>query len=648
MSNKFKLSDDSEIRKLKERVKCRICQKKRLYFCYDCHEYCDGIGELAPKVELPIKVDIIKHKLERNGKSTAVMCKITAPESTKIFTPDDCPNYNEEMKNQNIVLVFPSKTAVPIKKYIEKNGPIDKFVFLDSTWQQTGSLRNIKELSKMPHVSMKSYKTEYWRPQHKFGDEYLATIEAIYYANKEAWEANNPDKVYDGFFDNLLFWFYFFRSFKEISKIGELSEIRKKINSSVSDNSSHNKDSVVLSRMSSNNSSRSSASSQFVETKIKIQEPFFPPTNLQSELNHSSRKSISKENSVEKRRARLNMPLLYRMYESQSEDIRGTVSGPETPNFHPEEVSKTLRKALVGITTDDKTIISSIFLHTNFQRQMICKAYESMYERNLIHDIEEETGGFFMELCIALLRPTHVFSTQILMDSFTLKNQDVSIAVEIACTCTNPQLRVIKETYTSTTSRSLDKDILNKIEGICGKFLQALYVKPREDDDVINEEIIKENLNLIQSTSNFFEELGRNVELFGKLFVSPSFATIHDMIETYDLKKEPGKDFESLLRKNKNLHTEIRNIILLIIKISKNTQEYFADKLHDAISGARADHNAIIRIVVMRSETDLADIVEQYVRKYGHSPLHWLQKTCSGDYFRLLSAMLSINGVSTF
>lgn len=143
------------------------------------------------------------------------------------------------------------------------------------------------------------------------------------------------------------------------------------------------------------------------------------------------------------------MPLLYRMYESQvfflnliyhvfkSEDIRGTISGPETPDFHPEEVAKTLRNALVGITTDDKTIISAIFLHTNFQRQMICKAYESMYEKSLINDIEEETGGFFMDLCIALLRPTHVFSTQLLIESISLKNQDINITVEIACTSTN-------------------------------------------------------------------------------------------------------------------------------------------------------------------------------------------------------------------
>uniref|UniRef100_A0A0K0DYK6 Annexin n=1 Tax=Strongyloides stercoralis TaxID=6248 RepID=A0A0K0DYK6_STRER len=432
---------------------------------------------------------------------------------------------------------------------------------------------------------------------------------------------------------------------KEISKKSFSIKAEKDKSTILPKDSRKKKVNIKLKGMSNQNTSRSSISINLPETKIEVQKQDNSSCNNQPE-DSLTKRTISKENSVEKRRARLNMPLLYRMYESQSEDIRGTISGPETPNFHPEEVAKTLRHALVGITTDDKTIISSIFLHTNFQRQMICKAYESMYERNLIQDVEEETGGFFMELCIALLRPTHIFSTQILIESISLKNQDINITVEIACTSTNPQLRVLKETYTSTTNRNLEKDIVNKIEGICGKFIQVFFTKTRDDDEYINNEIIKENLNIISQSSNIFDDVGKNIDLFTKLFVTPSFASIREMIDTYDSKKDPGKDFESMLRKNKIIHTEIRNIILTIIKISRNAQIYFADKLHEAISGARADHSTIIRIVVMRSETDLADIVEEYSKKYGHSPLHWLQKTCSGDYYRLLSAMLTINNIN--
>ncbi|VDK21132.1 unnamed protein product, partial [Anisakis simplex] len=46
---------------------------------------------------------------------------------------------------------------------------------------------------------------------------------------------------------------------------------------------------------------------------------------------------------------RLTMPLIYQMYESQYDDLSGTVVGPDSPHFRPELASETLRKALSGI-----------------------------------------------------------------------------------------------------------------------------------------------------------------------------------------------------------------------------------------------------------------------------------------------------------
>lgn len=45
------------------------------------------------------------------------------------------------------------------------NGPIDRFIFLDATWWTVKRLCNLPQLKGVPNISLKSYKTHYWRPQ---------------------------------------------------------------------------------------------------------------------------------------------------------------------------------------------------------------------------------------------------------------------------------------------------------------------------------------------------------------------------------------------------------------------------------------------------------------------------------------------------
>lgn len=135
-------------------------------------------------------------------------------------------------------------------------------------------------------------------------------------------------------------------------------------------------------------------------------------SSLDSEASHNSRR-------------RLNMPMMYQMYESQYEDLRGTVYGPSSPDFQPAKAGEKLRSACSGLgkhslrqlrsplpETNDLDIITVIVSHDNFQRQKIQSAYEDMYKRSLIEDLEEETGGYFLDTALALLKPAHQLDTQ--------------------------------------------------------------------------------------------------------------------------------------------------------------------------------------------------------------------------------------------
>lgn len=111
------------------------------------------------------------------------------------------------------------------------------------------------------------------------------------------------------------------------------------------------------------------------------------------------------------------------------------------------------------------------------------------------------------------------------------------------------------------------------------------------------------------------EEIGRNLELFQRVFAGQSLNQIRYFLDRFDARvgsahqsmetlseSSRNRDFESILRKSVNIHSEVRHMLLMYSKIARNMQLYFAERVHEAISGTRCDHSAIIRILVARSE----------------------------------------------
>ncbi|KAL3083190.1 hypothetical protein niasHS_010992 [Heterodera schachtii] len=365
------------------------------------------------------------------------------------------------------------------------------------------------------------------------------------------------------------------------------------------------------------------------------------------------------------RKKRLTMPLIYRMYESQSDELCGTVRGPDDDAFHPEEASKRLRNALAaGIQSDDKTLIDVLLEHNNFHRQKIATAYENMYGRILADDIEEESGGHFMESILALLQPAHVYSAHTLYFAISGKSFERSAAVEIGLTSTASQLGVIRDTYQNEFRVQLERDLSIKVEGLFGKMLAQLLMRKTDFAEEFDLEEAQKEADILFKEGTV-EELGRSMELFNRVFGLRSARQIQAFVDRYDKRvidaqNEHGnklasgrresrtvRNFEWTIRKSVNIHSDIKQAILLYVRISKNMQLYFAEKLHEAVSQTRPDHQTIIRLVVSRSEIDLFDICNEYKRKYGHNLMFDLQNMCSGDFLRLLSRLVNPTDVAS-
>lgn len=247
----LKLASHEVLEKAQQRgrLKCTKCGGSRMFFCYTC---CSLVGvslQEIPMIKLPVKIDIIKHPNETDGKSTAIHAKILAPDDVTIHTYPCIPDYDKG----KVVLVFPGPKAVTLQNMMqilydrlqdpieprrkrfksdcpahievnpqsgtpdqgegteEKMLPLQKVVFIDSTWNQTNRISNDERLQDILQVELKTRKTCFWRHQKGKPDTYLATIEAVFYFLKDYHE-HCLGKSYNGEYDNLLFFYSYLHS----------------------------------------------------------------------------------------------------------------------------------------------------------------------------------------------------------------------------------------------------------------------------------------------------------------------------------------------------------------------------------------------------------------------------------------------------
>ncbi|WP_411025706.1 annexin, partial [Salmonella sp. s55004] len=101
-------------------------------------------------------------------------------------------------------------------------------------------------------------------------------------------------------------------------------------------------------------------------------------------------------------------------------------------------------KAMKGLGTDEKAIISVLVNRTNAQRQDIKKHFKTAYGKDLISDLKSELRGDFENAVIALMEPFELLDAHKHKQAMKGVGTDESTQRDILCARNKSQINAIK------------------------------------------------------------------------------------------------------------------------------------------------------------------------------------------------------------
>ncbi|CAL8282933.1 unnamed protein product [Merluccius merluccius] len=308
--------------------------------------------------------------------------------------------------------------------------------------------------------------------------------------------------------------------------------------------------------------------------------------------------------------------------------FRGSIK--DFPGADPLRDVEVLRKAMKGFGTDESAIIELLGSRSLKQRVPLVAAYKTTYGKDLFHDLKSELTGNFENLVIATLLKPAVFGASELREAIKGAGTDEACLIEILSSRTNAEILEINQVFKAEYGKTLEDSISNDTSGHFRRLLVSLCQGNRDERENVDVSLAKQDAQKLYAAGE--NKVGTDESQFNAILCARSKPHLRAVFNEYQ--QMCGRDIvKSICRE---MSGDVETGMVAVVKCIRNTPAYFAERLHKAMQGAGTKDRTLIRIMVSRSEKDMLDIRQEYVRTYGKSLYTHISGDTSGDYKKLL------------
>uniref|UniRef100_A0A915C3R9 Annexin n=1 Tax=Parascaris univalens TaxID=6257 RepID=A0A915C3R9_PARUN len=313
----------------------------------------------------------------------------------------------------------------------------------------------------------------------------------------------------------------------------------------------------------------------------------------------------------------------------------GTIR-PQT-NFDASETAENLKKAMKGFGCDKKKVVHELTRINNAQRQIVAAEYAAKYGTSLMHDLKSELHGDLEEVILALMLSPAVYDSRHLQKAICGLGTDEQTLIDVICTRSNQQLNAIKVAYEGEFHRSLESAVKWDTSGDFERLLVALLQARRDESNVTNPQKAREQAEKLYAAGE--KRWGTDEAVFTSILVTENFNQLRLVFNEYSTLC--GHEIEKAIESE--FSGDAKKGFLTLIECIRNPPKYFASRLYDTMKGLGTRDSELIRLIVSRSECDLALIRDEYPKQYGRTLVEDIRSDCSGAYRDCLIAIVQGN-----
>ena len=342
----------------------------------------------------------------------------------------------------------------------------------------------------------------------------------------------------------------------------------------------------------------------------------YPPTNpgYNPPINQGYNPATSFDNQ-----SHLNNPSLYPQLNPGASNMNtyspvtiyeGTVR-PFQP-FNPNDDAAKLYKAMKGFGTDESTLIDILCKRTFAQRKEIAMSYKTGYGKDLLENIKSETKGNLELVFKAILRTPAELEAHDLKKAIDGMGTDEEALIDVMCTKSNSEMIELKNAYRQMYHKDLEREVGGDVSGYFKRLMVSLAAAHRSDNPPDYARAAQQANDLYTAGAKSF---GTDEVTFNRIFASESFPHLKLVFEEYY--KKTGQDIEKAIKSE--MSGNVEKAFCAIVHTARNPPQYYAERLHDAMSGAGTKERTLVRLVALRSERDMVQIKQEFQRRYGKS-----------------------------